>query len=1007
MFSTGGGVGISVEKLAPKGAKINNTAETTSGAVSFMPTYDAVGGVIGSNGRRSALIITITDDHPDLVDFINSKTDLGNVTNANISIKITDDFMKAAKSNEGWWLSFERHTGEKIEKKVSARDILMLIAKNAHDQGEPGLLWFDEIRRHNMLAENDWFNYENCNPCFAGNMSILTVEGYKTFAELEGKEIEIINKDGLISESRVWSSGIKRILDMRLSTKEIISCTGDHVFMTNDKKECEAKDMLKKKVMPYLNQNNYYDDDFVKYGFIQGDGNLGRLDSKTHKGLEINIGQSDSDVADFFGYVVKGRKVYVNGFNEVLIALGFSSKSLPERTLPSTFEQWTEGQQISFIRGCYSANGSVLSNGRITYKTTCSEFANQLNWFLNDKGYSSYITTNRKQKVKFENGEYECRESYDVNIQKYNSRIKFYNNIGFIQNYKNERLKTLLINEAPTVIGLKYKDAPEKVYDFTEPISHWGIVEGYIVHNCGELPLPGGTSPNGHELWGGACNLGAMNLTQYICFQGAPGAFFDLHKLREDTKIAFKAMNEVLFESTPLLPFEELQQSVKDWRINGMGHMGLASVFVKLGIKYGSERSINLAREIQHTILNACVCASVEEVGKYGTHKYYDYKYLSNNDFFTNNIKPDIRRAVAEFGLVNAAFCTVAPSGTLSTMLGISGGIEPFYQINYTRTTKTLHSKDVDYEIFINEAQEWLRLNKGIENPTREDVSLLPNYFVASHDINWIDRIAVQAAVQQYNDGAISSTINLPEQTTVNEIYDLYLSAWKNKLKGLTLFRNNCRRTGILSTKKDDEKPQQNITMTGNKIQLNRGDIICVDDNLTGLKKKLMTGCGSLHCSVFADPISGELMETYLCKGSTGVCNSSLTAMSRLMSLAARGGISIEDIVDQLQSVPACPSYVARKATKNDVSPGTSCASAVAYATTNMQKEIYESIICDDDDAETETTTVPLNKYGGIEPSVPPMIATLRNSCPVCNEELVYEGGCVSCVRGCGWSKCH
>ena len=165
-FSYGGGVGIDISKLAPRGAKVNNTAKETSGSVSFMDLYSMVTGLIGQNGRRGALMISIDCNHPDLEEFIELKTDLDKVTKANISVRITKEFMDAVKNNAEYTLSFTREeTGEKIEKVVNAKDVFRKLCVANWDFAEPGILFWDAIEEWNLLSNNDEFKYAGVNPC--------------------------------------------------------------------------------------------------------------------------------------------------------------------------------------------------------------------------------------------------------------------------------------------------------------------------------------------------------------------------------------------------------------------------------------------------------------------------------------------------------------------------------------------------------------------------------------------------------------------------------------------------------------------------------------------------------------------------------------------------------------------------------------------------------------------------------------------------------------------------
>ena len=165
-FSYGGGVGIDISKLAPKGAKVNNTAKETSGAVSFMELYSLITELIGQNGRRGALMLSMDCKHPDIEDFIDIKSDLSKVTKANISIRASDEFLNAVKDDKPFELEFTREeTGEVIKKTVNAREIFQKIAKMNWEMGEPGLLFWDRIKNWNLLSNIDEFEFSGVNPC--------------------------------------------------------------------------------------------------------------------------------------------------------------------------------------------------------------------------------------------------------------------------------------------------------------------------------------------------------------------------------------------------------------------------------------------------------------------------------------------------------------------------------------------------------------------------------------------------------------------------------------------------------------------------------------------------------------------------------------------------------------------------------------------------------------------------------------------------------------------------
>ena len=306
----------------------------------------------------------------------------------------------------------------------------------------------------------------------------------------------------------------------------------------------------------------------------------------------------------------------------------------------------------------------------------------------------------------------------------------------------------------------------------------------------------------------------------------------------------------------------------------------------------------------------------------------------------------------------------------IATLLNITGGCEPEFALSYTRRTDNLKES---YEVYSSAVKEyWDATNDTVD---KGNINNLPNYFITSAQIPWRERIDTQAIMQKYVDTAISSTVNLDKNIPIEEVEQIYLYAWSKGLKGITIYRSGCKREGILVL---DSTPKEEEVKT-----LGRGQVVQANDNAIGKKRRITTGCGSLHCTAFFDPDTGNLLETYLSKGSTGGCSNYMVGLSRMISLAARGGISIEAIIDQLNSCGVCPSYAVRRATKKDTSKGSCCPMAIGYAL----REMYDEMNNDKHlDLQGESK---IKKY----------------ECPQCGENLIFEGGCNVC-KSCGWSKC-
>ena len=319
-------------------------------------------------------------------------------------------------------------------------------------------------------------------------------------------------------------------------------------------------------------------------------------------------------------------------------------------------------------------------------------------------------------------------------------------------------------------------------------------------------------------------------------------------------------------------------------------------------------------------------------------------------------------------------------------MLGISGGIEPVYANYYERKTESLHGTDVYYKVYTKIVEDYMQ-RFGIE-----DEKDIPDYFVTAMTLDYDQRINMQSIWQQHIDASISSTVNVPQSFTVEETEKLYMYAYEKGLKGITIYRDGCARSGILSVEETKAKP----VTAGDGLQ--RGEILLVTDDVVGKKRKLITGCGSLHCIALFDPHTGALLETYLSKGSTGGCNNFMVGLSRMISISARGGIDIETIVDQLNSSGSCPSYTARRVTKKDTSKGACCPMAVGNALMDMYEEMQAELAAKRASGTEEPVNLPKPKAVKVESN--------KVYCPECGEPIVFEEGCNIC-KNCGWSKCH
>ena len=518
-------------------------------------------------------------------------------------------------------------------------------------------------------------------------------------------------------------------------------------------------------------------------------------------------------------------------------------------------------------------------------------------------------------------------------------------------------------------------------WDWAEPgILYWDTIRDYNMLNkfedfeyagvnpCAEEPLPAG----------GSCLLGALNLSAFVEAPFSKTPAFNLPEFKSAVRIAIRALNDVLDEGLPLHPLTEQQESVRDWRQIGLGIMGFGDMLLMLGYNYDSQNALRMIKIIGQTLVQTGLDESCKLAQEKGAFPKCDGDKLLDSNFIkwhyeNKTIKKDLADRIHTFGLRNSQLFTIAPTGSISTMLGVTGGVEPMFATHYTRKTESLHGEEKYYDVYTPIVQYMLD-NKIIDK-------LQVKTIATAQTINPFDRVQVQGKWQEYIDASISSTVNLVEDTSEETIFQLYVAAWQCGCKGLTVYRAGCKKEGVLTV--DKPKEEKVPTPSENTIQI---PIVDTDiNNCTAHGTKIMTGCGSLWITAYFHNETGQLCHIFLDKGSKGGCNSFMIGLSRMISYAGKLGGTVDGICDQLRSVPACPSYAVAKS-KGKTSPGTCCPSAIAVALEKLNMEFVTNHIFEQHPIE-----------------VPEEVEIAK--CPNCGKELAHTGGCITCFE-CGYSKC-
>ena len=418
---------------------------------------------------------------------------------------------------------------------------------------------------------------------------------------------------------------------------------------------------------------------------------------------------------------------------------------------------------------------------------------------------------------------------------------------------------------------------------FIDRFDEYNLLSGYdnfhilTTNPCAELPL---------GAWG-SCNLGSINLAKFVHM---PTGKFCWDSFIDTVHVAVRALNDALDYSYDKQPYEENRKYIRDWRPIGLGVFGYADMLVELGLEYGSEKALEFTRKLFHCLTNEAVKASALLCQDYfNTFGEYDYDKTADSKFF-QSLDDDTKECVKGHGLLNGQIISVAPTGSISLLAGrYTGGCEPIYKLYYERTTHKLEEQGKTFRVFSHSIEDLLARNELPMDTSAEDIKKMFPYVIESHDVEPIRRILTQATMQKYVDNSISSTVNLPESATPDDIFAIYDAAWQAGCKGITVFRDNCARGNILGLSKKEEKP----TILHDSLKPERrGDI----GTLVGKTYTQVMGDGTkLYITV--NWKDDKLFEIFV---NSERHKDEVDGITRLISLSMRCGVSIDAIIKQL-----------------------------------------------------------------------------------------------------------
>ena len=492
---------------------------------------------------------------------------------------------------------------------------------------------------------------------------------------------------------------------------------------------------------------------------------------------------------------------------------------------------------------------------------------------------------------------------------------------------------------------------------------------------CAEQPLPDG----------GCCNLGAVNLERFV----DENQNFMVEEFKETVEIGTRFLDNVVDYNLDRHALEDQKKNAMNDRRVGLGILGLGDMLVRMGIQYDSEDALQTVDQIMTIFRDVSYETSINLAKEKGPFPHFDWKGY-NKSKFVKTLPKSIREKIKNNGIRNCTLTTVAPTGSGAIVARVTSGVEPIFDTSYKRMVKKNdggYGKDFDqYTVYHPIIKELFGTDEN-----------LPDYVTTSHKIDPYFRVKMQGTVQKYIDSSISSTVNLKEETTVETVADIYMKAYENGLKGITVYREGSRE-GILIT--NDEKEKKTETVSNDNLSESvEGKPRLRPAQTLGQTRRIKTGEGTLYITINED--DQGLCEVFTTIGKAGGNAAAQSeAISRLISLALRSGVNPQSIVRQLKGISgpnptwedgrlilstpdaigkALDDYLHEKSQRHDNGE-----EAKLLITMDSDKEKNKS-----ENSEIEMST-----------------SSKLMMCKSCDSRsVVNESGCLTC-QSCGWSKC-
>jgi ribonucleoside-diphosphate reductase alpha chain len=876
----------------------------------------------------------------------------------------------------------------------------------------------EEHPDHRILATN---------PCVTGDTLISTENGLVTAEELyeQGVARDVV-VDGRLSEDRVkeassvYKTGEKDVYELETEEGYELRLTGDHRVMTDDG-WVETQNLEPGQTVHIQNRKGAFGqhgsaEEGRVLGWLAGDGHLKHGEERA----VLNFYDQDTEVSEQFAADVNeiareptGNADYEIGVNEITRSDDYrGAQALEQRIrstrlyeyaeeaglaeeklqVPDAVMRGSEEMARGFLQALFSADGSVQGSAEkgisVRLASADADFLKEVQQLLVNFGIGSQIYEDRKEPgvTELPDGdggvkEYETKGFHELVVSSAHT-VTFEEEIGFLLDYKNEALAERLEEYSRGPYSPKFEatvesvepDGHEAVYDLTEPDTNSFVADGLVVHNCGEQPL------EEYE----ACNLGHINLStiadfdapdwrvwydehgdEYADIEAAVDAFLedavDFEEFDYRIEMGTRFLENVVTMSD--FPVPEIEQKVREMRKIGLGVMGLAQLYIQLGIEYGSDAGNEVARQLMRHINHGSKWASHELAEDRGAFdEWGNSKYANPTEYrewFEKQTGLDADEWAEGFPIRNHNTTTIAPTGTTSMVGNTTGGCEPIYNVAYYKNVsddvqgdemlvefddyflRTLEDNDIDVEAVKQEATQQMGNN---EFDGLEGLETVPDpigeLFVTTGSLSAKQHAGVQVACQEGVDSAISKTVNAPNDSTVEDAKEVFEYIYEHGGKGVTYYRDGTRSKQVLTTRAkntefaemDEDEAVDVLTeqiedifgsvdafLDREEVRASLAadpiDIFDIDidadmyadkrarpDALRGVSQRIDTGYGKIYVTINEDPETKEPFELFANIGhSGGFTNSFTEALAKVISTALRSGVDPMEIVDELQ----------------------------------------------------------------------------------------------------------